>query len=143
MDCGGGEHDFFKHPGCNVCNSAGTLGPGLDIRGDGGYVVAPPSIHTSGKEYKWLIDARVPLADMPKCLFRKPIQTREKTKENQQQKVFINEGERDNTLTSMAGAMRNKGMGYEAIYAALQKENETRCVPPLPDADVKRIFHYI
>src|SRR5687768_7473984 len=40
----GGSHYWFRHPGGTVANSASTLGPCLDIRGDGGYVVAPPSI---------------------------------------------------------------------------------------------------
>ncbi len=40
---GGGEHYYFTHPGGEIRNSAGKLGPGLDIRADGGYVVCPPS----------------------------------------------------------------------------------------------------
>lgn len=50
----GGQHLFFAHPGETVRNSAGTrLGPGIDIRGDGGYVIAPPSRHRSGDSYQW------------------------------------------------------------------------------------------
>lgn len=49
----GGLHFFFAHPGHAVRNSAGLLGPGLDVRGDGGYVIAPPSRHRSGREYLW------------------------------------------------------------------------------------------
>jgi hypothetical protein len=50
----GGWHLFFTHPGESVRNSAGTrLGPGIDIRGDGGYVIAPPSRHESGHSYRW------------------------------------------------------------------------------------------
>src|SRR5687767_11604160 len=36
---GGGSHLYFAHPGGQVPNSAGRLGPGLDVRGDGGYVL--------------------------------------------------------------------------------------------------------
>ena len=50
---GGGLHYYFAHPGEIVRNSAGKLGAGLDIRGDGGYVVAPPSVHRSGSLYEW------------------------------------------------------------------------------------------
>ncbi|HUP70333.1 MAG TPA: bifunctional DNA primase/polymerase [Acidimicrobiales bacterium] len=50
----GGKHLYFAHPGGSVRNSAGTrLGPGLDVRGDGGYVIAPPSVHASGAPYQW------------------------------------------------------------------------------------------
>lgn len=49
---GGGFHFFFRHPGHEVTNKTNLL-PGIDIRGDGGFVVAPPSVHLSGKEYSW------------------------------------------------------------------------------------------
>lgn len=49
----GGWHAYLAHPGLAVPNSTRRLGPGLDIRGDGGYVVAPPSRHASGEMYQW------------------------------------------------------------------------------------------
>lgn len=45
---GGGRHLYFAHPGGSVANSSGRLGAGLDVRADGGYVVAPPSTHVQG-----------------------------------------------------------------------------------------------
>jgi putative DNA primase/helicase len=50
---GNGRHIIFKHPGEKVKNSVRNLGKGLDVRGDGGYIVAPPSIHPTGHQYKW------------------------------------------------------------------------------------------
>ncbi|SCW36733.1 phage/plasmid primase, P4 family, C-terminal domain-containing protein [Sphingobium faniae] len=50
---GKGQHVYFAHPGGIVGNRAGIF-PGADIRGDGGYVVAPGSIHESGTAYEWL-----------------------------------------------------------------------------------------
>jgi hypothetical protein len=51
----GGEHVIFEHvPG--VRNSASKLGSSLDIRGDGGFIIAPPSLHLSGTRYTWLND---------------------------------------------------------------------------------------
>ena len=49
---GKGLHAYFQHPGGKVGNRAG-LKPGWDIRGDGGYVVGPGSLHPSGKRYEW------------------------------------------------------------------------------------------
>jgi len=50
---GGGVHLYFAHPGEPIRNKVALL-PGIDIRGDGGFVVAPPSRHLSGEEYTWL-----------------------------------------------------------------------------------------
>lgn len=49
----GGWHYYFAHPGGIVPNSTGRLGPGIDVRGDGGYVIAPPSTHASGSRYSF------------------------------------------------------------------------------------------
>ena len=47
----GGWHAYLRHPGKRVACSSGRLGSGIDVRGDGGYVVAPPSLHASGRRY--------------------------------------------------------------------------------------------
>src|SRR3989338_3312049 len=49
---GGGLHLYFQYPSERMANRVGLL-PGLDIRGEGGSVVAPPSIHASGNQYSW------------------------------------------------------------------------------------------
>lgn len=59
----GGQHIYFRHPGGTVANSAGRLGAHLDVRGDGGYILAPPSVGANGRRYE--PDERAPLADPP------------------------------------------------------------------------------
>jgi len=49
---GKGEHLYFAHPGGQVPNRV-RLAPGVDVRADGGYVIAPPSRHQSGRAYAW------------------------------------------------------------------------------------------
>ena len=74
---GGGEHRYFKHvPGVrnigkNADNKHGRLGPGLDVRGSGGYVIAPGSRTADGREYTWVDydgDGLPPLASAPDWL---------------------------------------------------------------------------
>ncbi len=55
-----GRHFYFRQPDDQrIRNTAGKLAPGIDTRGDGGYVVAPPSIHPSGASYGWDSEADV------------------------------------------------------------------------------------
>jgi len=49
---GGGRHIYFAHPGHETRNRVG-IEPGLDLRGDGGTIVLPPSIHPGGNPYRW------------------------------------------------------------------------------------------
>jgi len=63
VETGAGRHYWFAHPGGIVRNSAGRLGPGIDVRGDGGYVIAPPSCHITGRRYRWA--AALPIAPLP------------------------------------------------------------------------------
>ena len=65
---GGGYHLYFRYPDFEIRNDAAKrLGPGLDIRGEGGQVVAPPTIHPSGEPYRWL-DEFGQIADAPEWL---------------------------------------------------------------------------
>jgi hypothetical protein len=66
---GGGQHLYFRHPGTVVPSR--SIAPGLDIKGDGGLVVSPPSQHISGRVYRWepgCAPGEVPLADLPRWL---------------------------------------------------------------------------
>ena len=62
---GKGEHRYFRHPGGHVASRAGILHR-VDIRSDGGFVVAPPSLHASGARYEWALYE--PISDAPTWL---------------------------------------------------------------------------
>jgi hypothetical protein len=134
---GGGRHFFFAlGSGQNVRNSNGKLGPGLDVRGDGGYVVAPPSIHPETKQpYAWA--NRLEAAPTPPWLIHEvsaPAAMCESASG-----APIPSGQRNDELTRIAGAMRRKGCTTEAIEAALLVENVQRCNPPLSEPEVRAI----
>ena len=145
---GGGFHYLFKYPG-PVRNSAGKLDNGLDIRADGGYIVAPISVHGSGNAYRWaegLSPDEVSVAETPEWLLKALESGRvqesgtsaEPTNDNGSGKT-LTEGKRNAALTSLAGSMRWCGMSEAAILAALLAENRGRCDPPLDDQEVKGI----
>ncbi len=120
---GKGRHLYFALDGTRVRNSAGKLSSGLDMRGDGGFVVAPPSRHASGKHYAW-VNPTASLQPLPVwTLTNKPIPN----------------GQRNDSLFKIGCAMIQRGESVETIEAELLSVNADRCIPPLPGAEVKAI----
>jgi len=147
-----GKHYYFKGPNTIIKNAIG-IRPGIDIRGDGGYVVAPPSTHASGNTYKWdnielLKDNTV--AELPLWFIGLPtknagflVPSIYGEQQNNKNLNVIPEGKRNGTLTSLAGSMHHRGMSTDAIREALYKENEIRCVPPLSQSEIDTIINSI
>ncbi|MDP9486109.1 MAG: bifunctional DNA primase/polymerase, partial [Actinomycetota bacterium] len=139
----GGFQYLFRYPaGSEIRNSAGELGPGLDVRGEGGYIVAPPS-RTEGP-YEWL--DRSPLADPPERLLEattEPHRASESTNSENRTTVSaaldgepIPEGQRNNELTRIGGSLRARGLELEGLEAELLAVNAARCSPPLEASEV-------
>jgi putative DNA primase/helicase len=127
-----------------VRNSVGKLGSGLDVRGDGGYVVAPPSVHASGRSYRWLPGSGLDdlaLAALPDWLLR--LLRGGRSAPGPPARVVVGdlvpEGQRNATLASLAGGMRRRGLSEANILAELRKINADRVVPPLDDREVAAI----
>jgi archaellum biogenesis ATPase FlaH len=132
---GKGRHFYFQPNGSEVRNSAGKLGLHLDSRGKGGYVILPPSVHESGTRYQWTVKAKP--APLPAWIMEKLAEPERPHAIDSSGKVV--EGRRNAHLTSLAGAMRRKGMTPAAIEAALLRENELCCDPPLPGGEIQGI----
>jgi hypothetical protein len=140
---GGGCHYLFSCPeGTRIANGASIGGnQGVDIRGDGGYIVGPTSDHISGKNYEWEMLSGpddIPLAPMPEWLI-KICCNGNGLKTAVEPGQPIPQGARDQTLIKMAGAMRRQGMTADEMIIALAAVNQSRCQPPLADADIQRI----
>jgi Bifunctional DNA primase/polymerase, N-terminal/AAA domain/Primase C terminal 1 (PriCT-1) len=133
---GGGRHLWFTHHE-RLTNSPGRLPQGIHFRGDGGYVVLPPSPHPDGGEYEWrTAPDEHPMTPIPSWLLEllKPSQNGAAPAVN----GGIPQNDRNNTLTSLAGSMRCRGMTENEILAALRETNK-RCQPPLGDREVAGI----
>ena len=137
----GGFH-FFFHSDEPVSNRVNLL-PGVDVRGDGGYIVAPPSIHPNGNAYEWM--PKLSPDDLELCTIDDNLRYLLSGKNADRQSfqylspVQIPEGERNHTLFRFACMMQAKGAADETIYAATMAENNVKCNPPLPERDVQRI----
>ena len=132
---GGGRHLYFAHPGEIVRNRVG-IAPGVDLRGDGGYVVAPPSVHACGEPYRWERSPEVyRLAPLPAWLLRAapadgthcghPLAHWQRLL-----REGVAEGARNTTLASLAGHLLWHGVDPEVTAELLLSWNATRCSPP-------------
>lgn len=144
---GGGKHYLFKYtPELCIKNAVGFR-EGLDIRTQGGMIVAAPSMHSSGNRYTW-DEGRSPFeiqaADMPSWLVEEIRKvgttfTAKKTVTDNTPRKKITEGGRNNHLASLAGSLRRKGVSEEGIIATLRAENAKQLEPPLDDETVLTI----
>src|SRR5437867_1915259 len=148
---GGGRHLYFAHPGGLVVRNKVGLAPGLDLRGDGGYVVAPPSMHTSGVRYAWREDRRpggMNLAMLPDWLLRQgseevsPIR-RPISHWRRLVREGVCKGERNNTVASLAGHLLRHGVDAAVVMEVLLCWNRIRCQPPLVDEEVVAVVESI
>jgi putative DNA primase/helicase len=134
---GKGRHLLFQIPdGKCIKNSTSQVGKNIDIRGDGGYVVVPPSIHPNGNRYEGDID-RKNISEAPTWLISK-ILWKKKAK-SAKGSDDIPEGTRNDTLFSECVKMRRKGQDEGKAFSALLNMNIERCKPPLEDTELERI----
>lgn len=142
---GGGRHLFFRHPGYVLHNRVG-FEAGVDIRGDGGVIVVPPSIHASGRRYEWR-SGRSPddiaPARLPGWLERRLHPDGGQSGHSREYwrslvRDGVSEGVRNNTVASLAGHLLWRGVDPDVVTELLLCWNRVRARPPLPDNEVVR-----
>jgi Bifunctional DNA primase/polymerase, N-terminal/Primase C terminal 1 (PriCT-1) len=145
----GGMHLIFAYPeDSDIRNSAGKLGEGLDVRGEGGYIIVPPSRTTRPYE---ILDA-LPPADTPPWLLetltepkRSAVKVRSITTAPSvgADGPPILQGSRDDTLARIAGRLHDGTRSLDDLAAELLEINARRCEPPLPDQQVLKVARSI
>ncbi len=139
-----GKHYYFQFEE-GIRNDAGKLlGPGIDVRGEGGFVIIPPSIHASGKPYQWLNRSKPsPLSTS----LREVLVSRNKVgpfdgsvAESFQERfdtakalAGVPEGQRDETLFKLAGKLRNADVPQE-MAEKLVLEAAQNCQPSFSES---------
>jgi len=142
---GGGRHLYFAYPGALVHNRVGIL-PGIDLRADGGCVVAPPSRHPGGRRYRWAEGSSpddLPLAALPAWLLPAADVDGPRGHPLAHWRELVRgdvaEGRRNNTLASLAGHLLWHGVDPPVVLELLHAFNRVRCRPPLPDDEVAQV----
>lgn len=134
----GGYHYFYKDT--STVKTRTGIYEGIDIRGEGGYIVAPPSIHPNGRRYEWEQDPMLyPLAAADSVVFDFLMPVPEEWSRKQfELPELIPEGRRTDALVKLVCSQQAKGLSDEAIRAAVQVENEQKCNPPLTDQELEK-----
>ena len=144
---GGGRHLLYRTDRTNIHPSVNHE-LGVDVRCDGSYIVAPPSVHPSGERYEWWAapdDVGVSTADGNVYDFLDHVQRNGGRDETGPQTDYfvmpdrIRKGERNEMLFKLACSLRGKGRSDEEIMNSVIGANFTRCTQPLDSADVTRI----
>lgn len=133
-----GRHRYYSVPKGTKVRSR-KLAEDVDLKADGGYVAAPPSVHPSGARYRW-ISGRSEMAPLPDDLIEadptpQPSRRREGSAIGLETGP-IPEGSRNETLTRIAGRLHDGTRDPETLATDLIRINETRCTPPLPSTEV-------
>lgn len=154
---GGGKHFYFKMPdGLRLGNSVGRsdgksgIAPGIDVRGDGGLVVAPPS--STAAPYRWDIEpTRDAISDLPLWLLRlitgpkppspvAPALALANPARLISSLDLIAEGGRNDFLFREVCALSTSGLAGDDLASRAHQINQDRCRPPLPEEEVSQIL---
>jgi KaiC/GvpD/RAD55 family RecA-like ATPase len=151
---GKGRHLLFRGAP-EIRNSAGKLGPQLDVRAEGGYIVAPPSIHPNGGVYRWANGrhpGKLTPADLPESIAKRitgvvgsiqPVVGA--APQSAVDVVFsgVGSGGRNQALTAYAGRLFAKQHGADEVLELVRAVNTTKVNPPLEDAEVVALVQSI
>lgn len=154
---GGGFHHVYAWPeGRRIPSKANALGPGVDTRGSGGYIVAAPSVHASGVAYRWEPSDEVPLAPFPSWVLDTvdppaptpiprqsrpdvPLADRVKRASAYLAKIpgaVAGSGGHDQTWSAALAVVRGFELPHGVAVALLESEYNCRCDPPWSEREL-------
>jgi hypothetical protein len=151
---GGGRHILWRTWGRRLTNHVGLL-PGVDVRADGGVIVAPPSMHASGQRYRWHEDGtpgRVPLGETPNWIRvvvlagkhspkRRGNFSRPKPRIDVDAVPAMPDGGRNDALYRLACRLIWEERDPGEVESAIRRVNAMKCQPPKPDREVTKILN--
>lgn len=138
---GGGTHYYFRTMADSKIGSKSGIRPGIDVKSEGGFVVAPGSLHKSGGQYTFDLcfhpDEGTRFLPPPLWLLallrdqsqRRPVTPHEWI-------VPISEGSRNEKITRLAGHLISRELNPRIVQSLMLGWNLRFCLPPLPDSEV-------
>jgi len=144
---GGGLHYYFKSN--EIIPNFNGIKPGIDIRGDGGYIIVPPSRHPSGNSYEWIYGFdTAPIAPLPSFVTGWiDFKNSEKQNNTWNNAVLdgVDEGTRNETAASVAGKLLSRfpSEEWESVAWPFFKNWNEKNNPPLTEVELKSVFKSI
>lgn len=148
---GGGYHFYYRYPSDMEIPTRTALFDHVDVRSDGGFIVAPPSIHRSGNTYEWIDGLSLEDLDLAEVDLSWMTQKKPKAPKKKQERKDawvidalegVSEGGRNDTATRLAGHLFHYGLPPEISMAWLRAWND-RNTPPLDQEEIETIVNSI
>lgn len=138
---GGGWHYYFTSDKM-IKNRAGVL-PGIDIRGEGGFVIAPPSMHSSGGAYQWHISPKeASFSEFPHWILH--VTEKSQNKGDWQDVLYgVSEGERNTSAARVIGKLLSvfSREDWEEFVIPLVRDWNNQNNPPLSDKELESTYN--
>ena len=143
----GGQHQFFRDPNIALYKNKVNAIPGIDVRGEGSYVVVAPSVYEDGRVYEWkgasILDT-IEVADanesVIKLLALNPRDQKGETSLQEHETISMKDvpkGQRNSTIYSAACALRHYDFSFNAAMAAIL-QTVSEWTTPVPEYEIRR-----
>jgi predicted P-loop ATPase len=135
----GGQHWLYRTERATSCRT-GVLA-GVDVRGDGGYIIVPPSQHPNGNLYAWECQVDdVPIACADGAVFKLINKGQHRQDREFNARAIVQSGHRNDALFRYACKLQTMGWDDDAVWASLEVYNMRKCKPPLEADELSRII---
>lgn len=149
----GGMHYLYRDTRSYRPSVNGEMG--VDIRSEGSYIVAPPSVHPNGRKYSWnkgdepWVREVASMGANERALLDHVQrnggmdQDSPRTSSTFKLPQRIKSGNRNDTLYRYGCSLRTRGYPDDAIDAMLRRANETNCVKPMPESEISTVIRQV
>ena len=137
---GGRHHHFAAIPGAD--SSCSRFANHVDYRGEGGYILIPPSV-VNGTAYEYILGSLAEALETTAPAWLEKVVLNAPKRTSSVNGHLIPEGQRNNALASIAGRARREGAPEDELFEQLKAVNSERCSPPLPLKEVQAIARSI
>lgn len=135
----GGSHLLYRIDGAGK-NRVNLL-DGVDIRSDGGYIVAPPSVHPNGSQYEWEYDPdEYEVAKGDETLDKLLDYGKKDKSENFTMPDKVGKGQRNDTMYKLACSLQARNLPDSVVFDSVRSANNSMCDPPLSEGELTKII---